>query len=39
MNIKIGQHNTNYIHKKSESTGMGYKNKVKKIWEMLLMLI
>lgn len=30
MNIKIGQHNTNYIHKKSESTGMGYKNKVKK---------
>ena len=31
MKLKIGQFNTkNHIHKKSESTGMGFKNKMKK---------
>ena len=36
LNMKMGQHNTNtyYIHKKGESTGMGYKNKVKKKVEL-----
>ena len=29
-NIKISQHNTNYIHKKSGSTGINHKNKTKK---------
>ena len=35
LNMKMGQHNTtDYIYKKSESTGMGYKDKAKKKVEL-----